>query len=138
MSLNSNLKQHYFFKRGASESLSFKQPTKRTCNLLESDNCPPCREPEFAQSSTESNASSQTAALTTANRQYTSSMNINIQNKSFTSPTHVSVQTIVPPKCSSKINQQSTIEVTTSKSVFISNYQTYVTAPLTSSQQTKL
>ena len=132
-----NLKQHYFVKRGASESPSFKQPTKHTCNLLESDNCPARRELEFSQSSTESDGSSQTAALTTANSQYTTSMNINIQNKSFISPTHVSVRTIVP-KCSSKINQQSTIQVTTSKSVFISNYQTYVTAPLTSSQRTKL
>ena len=109
--------------KGASESPSFKQPTKRTCNLLESYDCPVCRELEFSQSSTESDESSQTTALTTANSQYTTSMNINIQNKSFTSPTHVSVWTIVP-KCFSRINKQSAIQVTTSKSVFISNYQT--------------
>ena len=133
------LKEHYFVKRGNLESPSLKQPAKRKCCSLESDVCRARKELEFNQTSIESShcESSKTETLTSTNNEYTTTININIQNAPEAAPTHVSVQKIVPT-CPLQVNPSSPKQVATSQSVFISSYQTYVTAPLTSRQRTKL
>lgn len=135
------LNEHYGVKRGTLTSPPCNQPVKRTCVLPEFKDSSTRRELGFSEVQTNQSLPSEVAAATSGSMKYTTEMSIHINNPSEPCPVqYVSIQTIVPnqPMCPLRASTSTLAEVPISRSAYISNYHTYVTTPLTSSQQAKL
>ena len=133
-SSQATLTQQYGMKRGTVTSPPYKQPAKRTCVVSESDDCKARRKLEVCQVRPENDESLSSTPSGTS--PYTTQINLDVENAS--APVQdVSVQTIVP-RWPGKLNSPLEEAVGRSTSVYVSSYHTYVTTPLTSSQQAKL